>query len=247
MSDQKMREIRGRITISRYAKKETRQKPQGFETRWYVWITHLYSGVRYFEGEFSWRENPDGYKEMRSGRSIYDSEKTIHPIHSSSFPQNPERGAKIFTDWKFYIAVKELIIEWEDYQAEIAGYVHCNAREDLIHQSDWFEKWSKKIDSENSDVNKSKNSNDAKQLLRFVKSPGLKTTNIKIQKEDLEFFPIELKQCETKLEILEEIVVGKSLQVRREHQLDCEIRPLFDKKQPLPIKYAHITVEIHLQ
>ena len=146
-----------------------------------------------------------------------------------------------------FFAVKELIIEWEDYQAEIAGYVHCNAREDLIHQSDWFEKWSKKIDSENSDVNKSKNSNDAKQLLRFVKSPGLKTTNIKIQKEDLEFFPIELKQCETKLEILEEIVVGKSLQVRREHQLDCEIRPLFDKKQPLPIKYAHITVEIHLQ
>ena len=80
-----------------------------------------------------------------------------------------------------------------------------------------------------------------------MKSPGLKTTNIKVVKEDLEFFPIELKQCEVKSVIEEEMVVGKSLQVRREHQLDCEIRPLFDKKQPLPIKYAHLTVEIYLQ
>ena len=247
MSDQKMREIKGRITISRYAKKETLKKPQGFETRWYLWITQLYSGVRYFEGEF--KKEPVGSKEMYSVRYIYDSEKTIHPIHTSSFPRNPERGAKIFTDWKFYIAVKELIIEWEDYQAEIAGYIHCNARGDLIHQSEWFKKW---LDSENSDNenvgrHKYETPNDAKQLLRFVKSPGLKTTDIKIQKEDLEFFPIKLKQCETEMEILEEIVVGKSLQVRREHQLDCEIRPLFDKKQPLPIKYAHITVEIYLQ
>ena len=95
-------------------------------------------------------------------------------------------------------------------------------------------------------MEKNENPNDAKQLLRFVKSPGLKTTNINIQKEDLEFFPIELNQCETEKEISEEMV-GKSLQVRRIHQLDCEIRPLFDQKQPLPIKYAHITVEIYLQ
>ena len=28
---------------------------------------------------------------------------------------------------KFYIAVKELIIEWKDCQSEFVGYVHCDA------------------------------------------------------------------------------------------------------------------------
>ena len=163
----------------------------------------------------------------------------IHPIHVSSFTKTLVR---LFSLGKFYIAVKELIIEWEDYQAEIAGYVYCKACEDLIDQSEWFNHA-----DENFDEQKSENPNGSKQLLRFVKSPGLKTTNIKVLKEDLAFFPIELKQCEVKSVIEEEMVVGKSLQVRREHQLDCEIRPLFDKKQPLPIKYAHLTVEIYLQ
>ena len=234
MSDQKMREIKGRITISRYAKKEVRKKRQGSEARWHLWITRLYSGVRYFEGEYKIE------KLNSANKYIYDVEKTIHPIHVSSFTKT--LVSKAIFSWKFYIAVKELIIEWEDYQAEIAGYVYCKACEDLIDQSEWFNHA-----DENFDGQKFENPNDSKQLLRFVKSPGLKTTNIMVLKEDLEFFPIELKQCEVKSVIEEEMVVGKSLQVRREHQLDCEIRPLFDKKQPLPIKYAHITVEIYLQ
>ena len=63
---------------------------------------------------------------------------------------------------------KELIIEWEDYQAGIAEYVYCKACEDLI-ESEWFNH----VD-ENFDGQKYQNPNDSKQLLRFVKSPGLK-------------------------------------------------------------------------
>ena len=235
MSDQKMREIKGRITIARYAKKETRKKRQGYETRWYLWITRLYSGVRYFEGEYKIEPNNS------ENKYTYDLEKTIHPIHMSSFTKTPV-SKTIFSDWKFYIAVKELIIEWEDYQSEIAGYVYCKACGDLMDLSEWFNHA-----DENSDGHKYEDPNDSKQLLRFVKSPGLKTTKIKVSKEDLEFFPVELKQCKVESVIEEEMVVGKSLQVRREHQLDCEIRPLFDQKQPMPIKYAHITVGIYLQ
>ena len=204
-----MREIIGRITISRYSKVFKRiRHDDPFSDRpfWYLWITRLYSGVRYFEGEYKTKN--DGF----------------------------------FSDWKFYIAVKELIIEWEDYQAEIEGYVHCKACEDLIDQSEWFNHCSENSNSENSDINRLENPNDSKQLLRFVKSPGLKTTNIKVQKEDLQFFPVNLKQCGVESVNEEEIVVGKSLQVRREHRLDCEIRPLFDN-QRLPIANAHITVE----
>ena len=241
MSDQNIREVKGHITISRYAKKETRRKSwrkidefnPNFETRWYLWITRLYSGVRYFEGEYKIE------KRNSEEKFFYGLEKTMHPIHASSFDK--KLVSKAIFSWKFYIAVKELIIEWEDYQAEIAGYVHCEACEDLIDQSEWFN---------NADRNseyKYENLNDAKQLLRFVKSPGLKTTNIKIQKADLEFFPIDLKRCKVERITEEEMVANKSLQVRREHHLDCEIRPLFDGTQPLPIKYAHITVEIHLQ
>ena len=239
-----MREIKGRITISRYSKvfKRIIRHDDQFSDRpfWYLWITQLYSGVRYFEGEYKTKNDGliQGY--------FYDTEKTMHPMHMSSFTKKPAGGAKIFSDWKFYIAVKELIIEWEDYQAEIAGYVHCKACEDLIDQSEWFNHYSENSDIENSDTKRLENPNDSKQLLRFVKSPGLKTTNIKVQKEDLQFFPVNLKQCGVESVVEEEIVVGKSLQVRREHRLDCEIRPLFDNQQ-LPIANAHITVEIYLQ
>ena len=73
MSDRKMHEIKGRITISRYAKKEARKKRQGYETRWHLWITRLYSGVRYFEGEYK-IDKPNS-----EDKYIYDVEKTKVP------------------------------------------------------------------------------------------------------------------------------------------------------------------------
>ena len=167
MSDQIMREIKGRITISRYANLDERIRNHPFG---YLWITQLYSGVRYFEGE---------YKTEKAGiiqGYFYNTEKTMHPMHMSSFTKKPAGGAKIFSDWKFHIAVKELIIEWEDYQAEIAGYVHCKACEDLIYQSEWF------------NHHRLEDHNDSKQLLRFVKSPGLKLQISGFRKMIFNFF-----------------------------------------------------------
>ena len=39
---------------------------------------------------------------------------------------------------KYRIAVKELIIEWTDYQSEFSGCIHCEACEDPLLNSEWF-------------------------------------------------------------------------------------------------------------
>ena len=223
-----MNKQEGRITISRYA--------VTVEHRWYLWITRLYSCADYHE-----------YKIEKNGseeKFIYDSQQAVHPMHMSGFTKKAFVHQHYFSNMKFYVAVKELIIEWEDYQAEVAGYIHCEACDDLIDKSKWFNHTNKKPDG-----NKCENSTDSKQLLLFVKSPGLRTTNIKIGNEDLVFYPIELTKCEVKSRFQEEMKgYGRDyLQVRREHQLNCEIRPLFDATQRLPIKYAHVTVEIYMQ
>ena len=104
---------------------------------------------------------------------------------------------------KFHIAVKELIIEWQDYQAEVSGYIHCQSCEDLVDQSHFLTHAMKPENKQNSsgkialytDIQDA-NLKDSKQILRFVKSPGLKTTHMKIEKENLEFFPIDMAQCE---------------------------------------------------
>ena len=234
-----MSKIQGRITISRYSK-EVARKNTHFQRCWYLWITKLYSYVTLPEEEFG--------SEIHNSRKRYDYdlEKKVWPIQASSFRSVREPEYQPLQ--KFYIAVKELIIEWTDYQAEIAGYVHCEAREDLVDESEWFNR-------ADGNENKYQSSNDCKQLLRFVKSPGLRTTNIKIVKEDLEFFPIQLNRCRvgstTEEEKVSKVNGLKVLHVQRSHDLDCEIKPLFDFEQPLakalPIKHAHITVEMYLQ
>ena len=228
---------------------------------WYLWITRLYSAADYYEGEYRLKHGPlSQIERFIGGRYKTKSENFFHPIHASSFglipgvTKKPE-GEPEFFYRQFYIAVKELIIEWEDYQAEITGYVHCRALEDPIYQSEWFNNA-----DDYSDEGIYQNSNDSKQLLRFVKSPGLRTTNIKIGKEDLEFSSIQLKHCRIDdFSLIEqEIVTEKNcplgsrtyLQVLREHHLELEIRQLFDNdliEKTLPIQNAHITVEIYLQ
>ena len=225
-----MKEEHGRITINRYAKKETRKKNQGPETSWYLYISRLYSGGRYYKGEYKIEKN------FPERGFTYDITTANNPMGSSL--SNPS-SLDTFSGWRFFIAVRELIIEWDDYQREVSGYIHCKGCADLVEESRWL------IHSkENSDDDRYKLENNGKQLLRFVKSPGLKNTNMKIKKEDLEFFPIDLNQCD--IAALYEEEHGKCLQVRREHHLECEIRPLFDN-EPLPIKYAHITVDVFLQ
>ena len=264
-----MKEIQGRVTICRYAKRVSKLEAlrgEGYpkyninkkylEDCWYLWITHLYSVVHYSENEYdsSIDESLSPFRcpSNRPKRYMYAVDKTMQPMLGLSFVKKQEHDTKSFYGRKFYIAVKEVIIEWEDYQEEIAGYVHCEAREDLVGDSEWYNKpntpWFNKPND-----NKYQNPSDSKQLLRFVKSPGLKTTNIKICKEDLEFFPIDLENCRKQSVIEEELVKAtRYLEVRREHHLGCELRPLFEStdtetNEILPIKHAHITVEIYLQ
>ena len=217
-----------------YAKKETRGDIHGgnVNTYWYFRICRLYSGVYFFEGQYKTFMDPLTY-------AYNGVTKTPRPIWKSNYCRKSRMEPR--DGWNFFIAVKELIIEWEDYQREVSGYVYCEACLDHIDASTWFNHA-----NENSVDDRHKPGSTSKQLLRFVKSPGVRNTSIKIQKEDLDFFRIDLSLCDTVSIMEEENMPARCLEVRKEHQLQCEIRSLFDN-EPLPIKHAHITVEIHLQ
>ena len=224
--------IKGRITISSFAYKKLKLPIE--VTYWCLPITRLYSVASYIRNE----SDPNNDKVTYT----IDEAIPMHPIKSSYFVNKNQPLMETLNDWMFYIAVKELTIEWPDYQTEVTGYIYCKACTDLIDSSPWYEHitehpWPQPP------------RNETKELLRFVKSPGLRTTNIKINKEDLEFFPIKLNQCEIlNKRFYSGDKIDDFLQMRREHQLECEIRPLFDhKKQILLIKNAHITVEIYLK
>ena len=126
---------------------------------------------------------------------VSDSEREVPVTYSKS---DMKKG--IMTLWNrlnFYIAIKELIIEWQDYQTEVCGYIYCRGCEDQIAKSEWLDHLNRIRDT---------NENDAKKLLCFVKSPGLKTTVMKIQNDDLEFFPVRITRCELEREISNELV-----------------------------------------
>ena len=224
-----MSEEEGRISINRYAKKETKKNDKGFATSWYFWICRLYSSGIYSDREYKTE------KISNQRRYTYDASKSCDAILKS---ENGEERKMV--GFSFYIAVKELIIEWEDYQTEVSGYVHCKSCLDLYEESDLFHHVKAESIGDGYKIE-----NNAKQLLRFVKSPGLRNTNIRINEEDLEFSPIDLNHCDT-VSIREQVDSYRNLTVRREHRLECELRPLFDN-EPLPIKHAHITVEFYLQ
>ena len=219
-----MNEVQERVSICRYAEKQIetdeKQKPQ---TIWHFDIARVYSG------QMVWNND--------SGETVMD---TLRPIYFAGADKDTEmKIAESVRDKRalqWNVAVKELIIEWEDYQTEVSGYIYCSACEDHIEQSIWLRHAIKKGD------------NDVKQLLRFVKSPGVKTTNIKVNQENLDFFPLDINQME-----VEEVLMSKKKKfdtftdIVRIHKLECELRHLFDADQILPIKYAHLTAEIYLQ
>ena len=137
---------------------------------------------------------------------------------------------------RFYVAVKELVIEWDDYQAEVSGCIRCLACEDRVPDSHVLTHYYK------TDKTMHKNHIDTNQLLRFVKQPGLKTTYIKIDKEDLDFHRLELDKCK----IATEIKKDNDMTIR-ENNLECELHSLWNENEKLPIKHAHLTVEIVLK
>ena len=132
-----------------------------------------------------------------------------------------------FPNTKYFMAVKELVIEWEDYQNEFCGYVEC-----LNMNSNAKKTW------QNGLLNRT-DSNKGKQLMRFVKPPGRKTTFIQLEREL--FFGLNLEKS------------GETLSPRQQkgprqqkHEIECTIKPMFDENEALPIKNAHLTVYIKL-
>ena len=129
-----------------------------------------------------------------------------------------------FPESKYSIAVNELLIEWEDYQNEVCGYVECLSCEDeiLLNQTKRRSSvyWADKKPEYH-------NLKKDKQILRFVKPPGRKFTHIRI--EDRKFYGLELDSSSTRM-----------------HEIQCALRSMFDENEVLPIKNAHLTVEIKL-
>ena len=81
------------------------------------------------------------------------------------------------------------------------------------------------------------------QLLRFVKKPGLKTTFIQIASENMNFLTLDMKlipidSYDRRTRIDSNIIVGTG-------DIKLHLHSLFDENEILPIKNAHITVEIH--
>ena len=145
---------------------------------------------------------------FRFSELITQAKNAGSPMYPAGFPEA-----------KFSIGVKELVIEWEDYQDEFCGYVEC-----LNMNSNSKKVW------QNGLLNRTE-SNRGKQLLRFVKPPGRKTTFIHLESEL--YFGLNLEKP------------GQTFSSRqRKHDIECTIKPMFDENEVLPIKNAHLTVKI---
>ena len=131
----------------------------------------------------------------------------------------------------YSLAVKELIIEWDNYQTENCGYIHCDAIEDVISQN--ARSYHTKVDEDR------KREQNMKELLRFIKSPGRKLSFIQIPTNELHFVSLDMKKFKTQ----------RTDRYRTDsfnHEVEISLKPLFDTNVVLPIKHAHITVEIRI-
>ena len=58
-------------------------------------------------------------------------------IEKSCMGKNSILSSYFYENSKYYIAVKELIILWDDYQIETAGFIDCLSCEHFIESSVW--------------------------------------------------------------------------------------------------------------
>ena len=168
--------------------------------------------------------------------NCYDPNTIMSPMSCTrSFfrPKNDE----VLKERTYWIAIKELIIEWEDYQNENAGYIYCEAALDEFRES-WIET---SYGAPNVDIPEPhpRQKSNFQQLLQFVKPPGRKITYIKVTTEQLLYVPIDLHKCRMVMMVRGG---GRSYSVRR-HELRCELKSLFGENE-LQIKHAHMTVEV---
>ena len=84
-----------------------------------------------------------------------------------------------------------------------------------------------------------------KQLLRFVKKAGVKTSSIQIPKDKMTFYTLDLRDVKQTFEEELREKEGFNRYIRRQHEIILHLKSLFDDNEILPIKNAHITVEIH--
>ena len=139
-----------------------------------------------------------------------------------------------FPGSQYFIAVKELIIEWEDTtrNREICGYIECFQCENSISENwNMQRKWVPYI------AQHIRDKYEDSQLLRFAKPLGKQTTFLNIENE--KFFGLEL-HCKNGTQRH----FGTEAQPEWLHEIQCAIKPMFDENEVLPIKNAHITVEI---
>ena len=132
---------------------------------------------------------------------------------------------------KYSLAVQELIIEWNDSQTEMCGYIHCDAIEDAISKN--ARSYHTKVDEDR------KREQNMKELLCFVKPPGRKTSFIQIPTNELRFASLDMKKFKTHR-------TDRYQTDSFNHDVEISLKPLFDANEVLPIKHSHITVEIHI-
>ena len=137
------------------------------------------------------------------------------------------------TSPKYYLAIKDLVIEWstnyrnnDNNQAEECGYIHCDGIQDAITENPLSEYT--QIDKK---LGKAQNMKD---LFRFVKPPGRKTSHFKIATNEANLFLLDMKKFKQN--------------PKNESRYDVELamKPIFAQRS-LPIRNAYITVEIHIR
>ena len=167
----------------------------------------------------------------------YGPNKEISPVGDNFF----QHGSNVLKGKNYFIAVKELIIEWQDYQNEVAGFVYCSASLNNMPHSTWIEPVFQPPNHRRGlPKPHAMQKDNYKQLLHFVKPPGRKTICVKIPANEMQYSPIDLQKCRVYFSSTQN---GRAWTMKR-FTLECELKSLFDEKEILPIKNAHMTVEI---
>lgn len=117
-----MSETKERISISAYAKLKRKK------LFWTLPIARLYSIAEYWKNDSGGIESEPRYRPTFCGGTLLESGGSA----------SGQKSACSYPSMKFHIAVKELIIEWNDYQAEVSGYIHCESCVDIVDQSYFY-------------------------------------------------------------------------------------------------------------
>ena len=104
-----------------------------------------------------------------------------------------------------------------------------------------YESFSDALDIPDVTKTHSRQRNNFKQLLEFVKPPGRKTMFIQVATEQLVYIPVDLAKLK---KISGNLGPPERKYSTRMSQLECKLTSLFDENEVLPIKNAHMTVEI---